>query len=81
MPKAHTETKITCPRCQSHKDTRKVPTKPGYDQRLKHFVCDHCEIGWYELPGARSKHLIGGIEAAKRGYVAEGKPAKKAGQR
>jgi len=75
------ETKVTCPRCQGWKDTRKVPTKPGYDQRLKHFVCDHCEIGWYEFPGARSKHMIGNIEEAKRAYVAEGKPAKNPSRR
>ena len=75
------EPRVTCPGCHGFKDTRQVPTKPGYDPRLKHYVCDHCGIGWYEFPGSRSKHLVGNIEAAKREYVTEGKPAKLPGRK
>jgi hypothetical protein len=68
---------VTCPSCHGWKETREVPMEKGYNQTLRHFVCDHCEIGWYELPRSRQKRLTGGMEAAKRAYVAEGRPEKK----
>ena len=67
---------VTCPACHGYKDTRQVPLERGLDPMLMHFVCDRCEIGWYELPGKRSKRVLGGGEAAKKAYVAEGKPKK-----
>ncbi len=76
--------KVACIRCHGWKDTRLVPTEKGLDLRLKHYVCDKCEIGWYQGPGARSKPpafttdpmVPVNLETFKRFYVREGRPAK-----
>ena len=76
LKKKGSQVRVVCPRCHSYKDNRLVPTERGYDRQLKHFVCDHCEIGWYEPSGARSKPVIGDIESARKSYVREGRPSK-----
>ena len=80
--------KIECIRCRGWKDTRQVPTESGFDPKLKHYVCDKCELGWYRYPGDTSRpNLVAGsmvpvnLETFKRMYVREGRPAIKPGGR
>jgi transposase-like protein len=58
---------VTCPRCHKFKDTRRVPPQPGIDPRLKHYVCDHCKIGWYQ--SRATGKIIGTLEDARRAYI------------
>lgn len=64
---------VRCPRCGNHKYTREGKVPRGYDQRLRRFFCDECEIGWYEKPGSRSKPIVGDLEAARKAYDPEGR--------
>ncbi len=80
--------KVECIRCRGWKNTRLVPTPAGYDPRLKHYVCDSCEIGWYQGPGRKSRPSLAAgslapvnLETFKRMYVAEGRPSKLPGRK
>lgn len=92
MPEAKEkeQVKSKCPVCTKFDEVRIVPTEPGYDKRLIHYVCDRCLIGWYLMPGARASTTFrytrpeirqAAVDAAKRAYVAAGRPVKKKGRR
>lgn len=77
--------KSKCPGCSKFDEVRIVPTEPGYDRRLVHYVCDRCLIGWYLVPGAwasttfrynRPEIRQAALDAAKAAYVAAGRPVK-----
>ncbi len=58
-----------CPRCNKFEDTRLVDTEPGINPGLKHWVCDHCCIGLYEVRGAGNKRLMGDLASARKAYI------------
>ncbi len=68
--------KPKCIRCRSTQDIRRVSIERGYNPDLIHYVCDYCEIGWYELPGKRAVRLSGDFSTAQRAYTREGRPPK-----
>ncbi len=68
-------TRVTCPRCQRH-NTRQIPMQPGYDKKLKHYICDDCRIGWYQF-GKGSGRLYGDPKLAKQAYVPLPKKSRK----
>jgi hypothetical protein len=62
-----------CPGCHGTKETHQVRPLPGYDPQLEHWVCDHCQIGWYQRPSQVNTRVGGTLEAARAAYVPRSK--------